>query len=57
MPALRGQIPQVNVVGPECVMDPVSFMDREISQLVKTDVSYKDRLFIGNVHRLTRDRK
>lgn len=41
---------KVNVVGPECVMDPVSFMDREISQLVKTDVSYKDRLFIGNVH-------
>ena len=31
-------------------MDPVSFMEREISQLVKTDVAYKDRLFIGNVH-------
>ena len=41
---------KVNVVGPECVMDPVSFMEREISQLVKTDVAYKDRLFIGNVH-------
>ena len=41
---------KVNVVGPECVMDPVSFMKREISQLIDTDVEYKDRLFIGNVH-------
>ena len=41
---------KVNVVGPECVMDPVSFMEREISQLVDTNVQYKDRLFVGNVH-------
>jgi len=41
---------KVNVIGPECVMDPVSFMEREVSQLIKTDVSYKDRLFVGNVH-------
>jgi hypothetical protein len=25
---------KINVVGPECVMDPVSFMQREISQLI-----------------------
>lgn len=41
---------KINVVGPECVMDPVSFMDREISQLIRDDVEYMDRLFIGNVH-------
>jgi len=41
---------KVNVIGPECVMDPVSFMEREVSQLIQTDVSYKDRLFVGNVH-------
>ena len=41
---------KVNVIGPECVMDPVSFMDREISQLQRTAVAYKERLFIGNVH-------
>jgi len=40
---------KVNVVGPECVMDPVSFMQREVKQLLDTGVSYKDRLFIGNV--------
>ena len=40
----------MNVIGPECVMDPVSFMEREISQLIDTWVEYKDRLFIGNVH-------
>ena len=31
-------------------MDPVSFMEREISQLINTKVEYKDRLFIGNCH-------
>ena len=41
---------KVNVIGPECVMDPVSFMDREIIQLQRTNVEYKDRLFVGNVH-------
>ena len=40
---------KVNVVGPECVMDPVSFMQREVQQLIDTGVSYKDRLFVGNV--------
>ena len=25
-------------------------MEREVSQLVRTGVSYKERLFIGNVH-------
>ncbi len=41
---------KVNMIGPECVMDPVSFMQREITQLAETGVEYKDRLFIGNVH-------
>eukprot|EP01065_Artemidia_motanka_P032471 TRINITY_DN39484_c0_g1_i1.p1 TRINITY_DN39484_c0_g1~~TRINITY_DN39484_c0_g1_i1.p1 ORF type:complete len:645 (+),score=223.04 TRINITY_DN39484_c0_g1_i1:54-1937(+) len=41
---------KINAVGPECVMDPVSFMQREISQLIRDGVEYKDRLFIGNVH-------
>jgi len=41
---------KVNMVGPECVMDPVSFMKREIRQLIDTGVKYLDRLFIGNVH-------
>lgn len=41
---------KVNVVGPECVMDPVSFMQREISQLTRDSVDYMDRLFVGNVH-------
>jgi adenylosuccinate synthase len=41
---------KVNVIGPECVMDPVSFMEREISQLQATGVAYKERLYVGNVH-------
>ena len=42
------------MIGPECVMDPVSFMQREITQLVKTNVEYKDRLFVGDVHLVVR---
>eukprot|EP00450_Noctiluca_scintillans_P012449 CAMPEP_0194482648 /NCGR_PEP_ID=MMETSP0253-20130528/4497_1 /TAXON_ID=2966 /ORGANISM="Noctiluca scintillans" /LENGTH=645 /DNA_ID=CAMNT_0039322199 /DNA_START=43 /DNA_END=1980 /DNA_ORIENTATION=+ len=41
---------KINVMGPECVMDPVSFMEREISQLTRDGVEYQDRLFVGNVH-------
>eukprot|EP00811_Abedinium_folium_P011045 NODE_2021_length_2310_cov_7.443426.p1 GENE.NODE_2021_length_2310_cov_7.443426~~NODE_2021_length_2310_cov_7.443426.p1 ORF type:complete len:687 (-),score=228.67 NODE_2021_length_2310_cov_7.443426:113-2173(-) len=41
---------KVNVIGPECVMDPISFMEREISQLTRDGIPYKDRLFVGNVH-------
>jgi len=41
---------KVNAIGPECVMDPVSFMEKEISQLTRDNVEYKDRLFIGDVH-------
>jgi len=41
---------KVNVIGPECVMDPVSFMEREISQLQRAVVAYKARLYVGNVH-------
>ena len=42
-----------NYVGPECVMDPVSFMDKEMKQLQDRGVSYKDKLFVGNVHIVT----
>merc|ERR1711998_459382 len=35
------------MVGPECVMDPVSFMQREIRQLIDTNVEYMDRLYNG----------
>lgn len=38
-----------NYVGPECVMDPVSFMEKEIVQLIDAGIDYHDRLFIGNV--------
>lgn len=41
---------KVNAIGPECVMDPVSFVIKEISQLTRDKVDYKDRLFVGNVH-------
>jgi len=41
---------KTNCVGPECVMDPVSFMEKEISQLRTNGVPYKDNLFIGNCH-------
>nr|CCC94961.1 unnamed protein product [Trypanosoma congolense IL3000] len=42
-----------NYIGPECVMDPISFMEKEISQFTESNVSYKERLFIGNVFVVT----
>ncbi|RNF06265.1 putative adenylosuccinate synthetase [Trypanosoma rangeli] len=42
-----------NYVGPECVMDPISFMEKEVGQLIEANVPYKDRLFIGNVNVVT----
>ncbi|MDA3855007.1 MAG: adenylosuccinate synthetase [Candidatus Woesearchaeota archaeon] len=44
---------KTNLIGPECVMDLVSFMQKELSQLTEKNISYKDRLFIGNVHIVT----
>lgn len=41
---------KTNCVGPECVMDPVSFMQKEISQLINNSVPYKDSLVVGNCH-------
>eukprot|EP00747_Dinoflagellata_sp_TGD_P162645 gnl/TRDRNA2_/TRDRNA2_180471_c0_seq1.p1 gnl/TRDRNA2_/TRDRNA2_180471_c0~~gnl/TRDRNA2_/TRDRNA2_180471_c0_seq1.p1 ORF type:complete len:674 (-),score=95.62 gnl/TRDRNA2_/TRDRNA2_180471_c0_seq1:367-2325(-) len=41
---------KVNCIGPECMMDPVSFMQREISQLQRDSLDYVDRLIIGDVH-------
>lgn len=38
-----------NYIGPECVMDPVSFMEKEMVQLLDAGIDYRDRLFIGNV--------
>ena len=40
-------------VGPECVMDPISFMEKEVAQLIKAGIDYKSRLFVGNVHIVT----
>lgn len=42
-----------NFVGPECVMDPISFMEKEVAQLIKAGIDYKSRLFVGNVHIVT----
>lgn len=42
-----------NYIGPECVMDPISFMEKEVSQLVRASIPYHDRLFIGNVYIVT----
>ena len=44
---------KVNLVGPECVMDPISFFRKEVKQLIDNDVEYADRLFIGNCHIVT----
>ncbi len=35
---------KVNLVGPECVMDPVSFMQKEVQQLIDANIAYKDTL-------------
>ena len=42
-----------NMVGSECVMDPISFMEKEVGQLIKHNIDYRDRLFVGNVHIVT----
>ena len=44
---------KLNLVGPECVMDPISFFRKEVSQLVRNDIDYSDRLLIGNCHVVT----
>jgi len=41
---------KVNGIGPECVMDPINYMQKEISQLIKAEIDYERRLFVGNVH-------
>lgn len=42
-----------NFVGCECVMDPVSFLRKEIAPLIDVGIPYKERLFVGNVHIVT----
>ncbi len=37
------------LIGSECVMDPVSFMD-EVQTLIESYFPYEDKLFIGNVY-------
>ncbi|MBN1792182.1 adenylosuccinate synthetase [Candidatus Woesearchaeota archaeon] len=39
---------KTNVIGPECVMDPVSFMEDELSQVLRDDIT--PDLVVGNVH-------
>jgi len=38
-----------NVIGPNCVMDPISFMEKEMQQLIDAGIEYLSRLTIGNV--------
>nr|AGT02582.1 adenylosuccinate synthase [Strigomonas oncopelti] len=38
-----------NYIGPECVMDPVSFLQKELQQLIDAGIDYAERLFVGNV--------
>uniref|UniRef100_A0A0A9XHA8 Adenylosuccinate synthetase n=1 Tax=Lygus hesperus TaxID=30085 RepID=A0A0A9XHA8_LYGHE len=38
-----------NYIGPECVMDPISFLEKELSQLMAVGADYKNSLFVGNV--------
>jgi len=42
-----------NLIGANCVMDPISFMEKEVSQLVNNNVDYKRKLFVGNVSIVT----
>ncbi|TKJ17717.1 hypothetical protein CEE44_04255 [Candidatus Woesearchaeota archaeon B3_Woes] len=37
-------------IGPECVMDPISFVEKEVSSLTQIAPDYKERFKIGNVH-------
>jgi len=39
---------KVNFIGPNCVMDPVSFMGSEIQKLIDLGIGYAN-LFVGNV--------
>lgn len=41
-----------SLIGPECAMDPVSFMEKEIAPLQKSKIDYS-RLYVGNVHIVT----
>jgi len=44
---------KVNLIGPECVIDPISFMEKELQQLIDAGIPYKENLFIGNAHIVT----
>ncbi len=41
-----------NLIGPNCVMDPVSFMEDEIKKLIDNNIEYSN-LIIGNVQIIT----
>jgi adenylosuccinate synthase len=41
---------KINLIGCECVMDPISFMEKEMKQLIANGKDYKLQLFVGNVH-------
>ncbi|MBW2964664.1 adenylosuccinate synthetase [Candidatus Woesearchaeota archaeon] len=41
-----------NLIGPECVMDPVNFFNKEVKPLVADGISY-DNLVVGNVKIVT----
>lgn len=38
------------LIGPECVMDPINYLNGEILPLKQAGIDYKKRLFVGNTH-------
>eukprot|EP01012_Entosiphon_sulcatum_P020313 TRINITY_DN2528_c0_g1_i1.p1 TRINITY_DN2528_c0_g1~~TRINITY_DN2528_c0_g1_i1.p1 ORF type:complete len:591 (-),score=97.20 TRINITY_DN2528_c0_g1_i1:100-1851(-) len=44
---------KINLIGPECVMDPISFLQAELQPLLDSGKDYSQRLFVGNVHIVT----
>jgi adenylosuccinate synthase len=42
-----------NLIGSECVMDPISLYHGELKQLIENEISYMDRLTVGNTHIVT----
>jgi len=41
---------KICLIGPECVMDPINFMEKEIKLLADAGEDYKKKLFVGDVH-------
>ena len=48
---------KVCAIGPECVMDPVNYVEKEVGQLVRAGLDYKDKLFVGSLIKCLDDKK